>query len=380
MKEPTALIIGAGPMGLALASRLMKKDIPFLVLEKGNAPGHNILQWGHVSLFTNWAESVDALSMELLKERDVGFQLPDSYPIGAEFAEKYLGRIGGIIPEHQIQCDSKVTSIQYDSRSKRFEVHYENDGHQKMAKSSFLFDASGTWQSPTPLLKHQGIISDSFDTNIPDKGYIDRIEVRSKVAVIGGGHSAMNSLLFLSGRRDLKLTWLIRAEQPRFGKSKVGGKSAQLESQIQSLISEGRVELITNFATQSIEREGDSFTIQAQSGHQVEGVHKVISNIGFSPDHGIVKNLDLRLDQKYDCPLHLSDKINPALHSCDSVSYHFQDTLTTDLPYYLIGSKTFGKASNFLLSRGYSILDELLDNIDFTKEVVPSEKGIHSLK
>ncbi|MEM7512787.1 MAG: NAD(P)-binding domain-containing protein, partial [Bacteroidota bacterium] len=307
MKETTALIIGAGPMGLALASRLMKKDIPFLVLEKGSSPGNNMLQWGHVPLFTNWAESVDTLSMDLLKKHGIGFQVPDSHPKGAAFAKEYLGRIGSIIPDHQIQCNAEVTSIQYDDSSKSFVVSYENDGYQKVVKSSFLFDASGTWQTPTPLLKHQGNSSYIPETNIPNTQDIDNIPSGSKIAVVGGGHSAMNSLLFLSKRKDLALTWLIRAAQPRFGKSKVGGKSAQLEKQIQSLISEGRVELTTNFDTQSIEQAEESFTLQAKNGQQVEGIHKIISNIGFSPDHGILKNFDLRLDQKYDCPVHLSD-------------------------------------------------------------------------
>ncbi|MEL6190748.1 MAG: NAD(P)-binding domain-containing protein [Bacteroidota bacterium] len=377
MKKTTALIIGAGPIGLALASRLMKKAIPFLLLEKGDSPGHNMLQWGHVPLFTNWAESVDTLSMDLLKKHGIGFQVPDSHPRGAEFAKKYLGRISGIIPDHQIQCNAKVTSIQYARTSKNFEVSYENSGDQKVVNSSFLFDASGTWQTPTPLIKHKRSSSYIPETNIPNTQDIGKIAEGSKVAVIGGGHSAMNSLLFLSEREDLKLCWLIRADQPRFGKSKVGGKSAQLEKQIQSLISEGRVDLTTNFDTQSIEGAGEPFTIQAQHGLKVEGIHKIISNIGFSPDHGLVKNFELRLDEKYDCPVHLSDKINPALHSCDSVSYHFQDTLATDLHYYLIGSKTFGKASNFLLSKGYSILDEMMESIDFRPEVLLHEKGTH---
>ena len=375
MKKTSTLIIGAGPMGLALAARLMKKDIPFLVLEKGSSPGNNMRQWGHVPLFTNWAESVDPLSMELLEERGVSFHLPDSLPRGAEFAKEYLGRIATIIPDHQIQCKAEVSSIQYNSSSKSFEVRYEDGGDHMMVRSTFLFDASGTWQSPTPLLPHQDSLLPTPETNIPTTEDIGTIAEESRVAVIGGGHSAMNSLLFLSERKELKLCWLIRAEQPRFGKSKVGGKSAQLEKQIQSLISDGRVELITNFDTQSIEQSDGSFTILSQNGQRVEGIHKIISNIGFSPDHGLVKNFELRLDDTYDCPFHLSDKINPALHSCDSVSYGFQDTLATDLPYYLIGSKTFGKASNFLLSKGYSILDEMMESIDFTQGQIAEKKS-----
>ena len=64
-------------------------------------------------------------------------------------------------------------------------------------------------------------------------------------------------------------------------------------------------------------------------------------------------------DEQYWTAPRLAPRINPRLHSCDSLSYCFEDTILTDVPYYVVGMKSFGKASNFLLSKGYEILDEL---------------------
>ena len=61
------------------------------------------------------------------------------------------------------------------------------------------------------------------------------------------------------------------------------------------------------------------------------------------------------------------NKINPKLHTCNTLEYNFKDTLISEIHYYVVGMKSFGKASNFLLSSGYKILDELINHINIKK-------------
>ena len=52
-------VLGAGPVGLAAAARLLERNIPFVVLEAGNQVGTNLLDYGHVRLFSPWQYNVD---------------------------------------------------------------------------------------------------------------------------------------------------------------------------------------------------------------------------------------------------------------------------------------------------------------------------------
>lgn len=45
-------IIGAGPIGLAAAAHLVERGQKFILFEAGSSIGQNILQWGHVRLFS----------------------------------------------------------------------------------------------------------------------------------------------------------------------------------------------------------------------------------------------------------------------------------------------------------------------------------------
>ena len=67
--ELPAVVIGAGPSGLAAAAHLRSRDIPVVVLEAGPAVGAAVREWGHVRLFSAWSELVDPAAEELLAAR-----------------------------------------------------------------------------------------------------------------------------------------------------------------------------------------------------------------------------------------------------------------------------------------------------------------------
>jgi len=361
--SPEVLIIGAGPIGLALASRLKLANVAFLILEKGDTVGANILDWGHVNLFTNWKESLDKLSVKLLNKNGIEIKTTDSNPSGFDFVNHYLLKLASVFPKDQIRYDSEVLSVQYNELDNEFVVNYLKNGITERVNSKYVFDASGTWQNPTSLGNTQAQYQDFICSGIPDSNYVQSIEKASKIAIVGSGHSAMNSILQLSMRQDLDLIWIVRSSHPRFGLSKVGGKSRNLENQIESLIKDGNLKLSCGFQLQKMQIENQKLKIISDKGEFITGIHKVISNIGSSPNHSLLKNIELNLDEKYAAPLKLSHKINPNLHSCDTVSYDFKDTLVAKSKYFLIGSKTFGRASNFLMSKGYEILDQIMIDV-----------------
>ena len=357
------VIIGAGPIGLAMAVRLNDKRIPFILIEKGSHVGWNMLDWGHINLFTSWAESIDPLSHRLLKQNGVDFTTATECPSGKAFVSDYLPKVAELIPSQQLRFDSEVTLVDYNSNSKTFGIVYKLDKKSITISCKTVLDASGTWGNFNQITPGQNILINQMYSKIPDSDFIDRLPERSRIAVVGSGHSAMNSLFELAEYSQHELSWLVRNRTVKFGKSKVGGKSESLENQVANLIKKNRITLTTNFNIEAIVSHDDGLSIQSKNHKEPKIVSHLISNIGASPDYSFIKGLTLNLDKTHLTPAALMSKIDPALHSCDTVSYIFEDTLVTDAPYFAIGMKSFGKASNFLLSKGYKVLDELLDYI-----------------
>src|SRR5512134_965267 len=60
-------VIGAGPVGLAAAARLIERGIEPIVLEAAASVGANLLDYGHVRLFSPWRYDVDPAMAEQLK-------------------------------------------------------------------------------------------------------------------------------------------------------------------------------------------------------------------------------------------------------------------------------------------------------------------------
>src|SRR5213593_4745417 len=88
--ELPVVVIGAGPSGLAAAAHLVDRGLTPLVLEAGPVAGSAVREWHHVRLFSRWGELVDMAAEKLLAP--TGWQAPDpnSYPTGADWAERYL--------------------------------------------------------------------------------------------------------------------------------------------------------------------------------------------------------------------------------------------------------------------------------------------------
>lgn len=60
-------VLGAGPVGLAAAAKLMERGTPFVLLEAGSRVAANLLDYGHVRLFSPWQYNVDHTMAKLLE-------------------------------------------------------------------------------------------------------------------------------------------------------------------------------------------------------------------------------------------------------------------------------------------------------------------------
>src|SRR5918997_3760178 len=373
-RELPVVVIGAGPVGLAAAAHLAERGLPFTVLESGTGAGAAVAQWGHVRVFSPWRYNVDHAARRLLDA--AGWTAPDpgGLPTGAELVELYLQPLAKTpqLAPH-IRYGARVVAmgragvdrVRTAGREKAPFVVRLAGGDEILA--SAVIDASGTWTTPN-VLGADGLPAHGeeqaaplIDTALPDVLGAGRETYAGRhTVVVGGGHSAANTLLALAelaGQEPgTRVTWVTRGGTIDRA---VGGGDADalpgrgaLGTGVKRLAESGRVELLTGFAVRRVAVTDGHAVLTAADGRTVHA-DRIVSATGFRPDHGIAAELRLDLDPALGCTRALAPLIDPNEHSCGTVRPHGADELAQPEPgYYAIGMKSYGRAPTFLLRTG----------------------------
>lgn len=381
-KQLPVAIIGAGPVGLAAAAHLVKRNLPFLVLEAGDTVGTNILDWGHVTVFSPWRYNLDKASIELLSE--TGWQPPgyDDVHTGKAFYEQYLVPLANHPAIHpHLHTGSRVVAIGRRNMDKMKTPGRENQpfvirvqrGMETISyEARAVIDTSGTWQHHNPV-GAGGIAAVGEKENagqifygIPDvmNRYRDRYKNR-QVLVVGGGHSAINTILELEKLKDefpeTTIHWVLRKQTVE---EVYGGKSddalparGALGTRIERLVHEDRISVYTPFEVQEIIKEENSLTITGtQYGIEkaLYGIDEIIVNTGTRPDHSFLREIRVETDSIVESVPALAGLIDPNLHSCGTVRPHGEAELRQkEKNVYIAGMKSYGRAPTFLMATGY---------------------------
>ena len=200
----------------------------FVVYEAGETVGANIRDWSHVRIFTPWDQSVDPVSRRLLEAS--GWSLPQAsaLPTGADLCMRYLSPLAALPAlAGRIETDARVIAIarrgidkmsSKDRAERPFALKITNRaGQQRVVYSRAIIDASGTWQNPNPLgasgfeAEGEAAVRRHLAYGMPDVLGKERARYEGKrVAVVGGGYSAINVLLDLVQLSDCAPVWVVR--------------------------------------------------------------------------------------------------------------------------------------------------------------------------
>ncbi|MEZ4679057.1 MAG: NAD(P)-binding domain-containing protein [Caldilineaceae bacterium] len=378
-------VIGAGPVGLAAAAHLVRQGEVPLVFEAGAEIAANIRTWGHVHLFSPWRWCVDKAAVALLEQHGWTMPNPDQLPTGNELIDNYLLPLAQL-PELQgrIHRNSRVVAISRRRIDKMkdkgrtaapFVIQVESNGEVAQFLARAVIDASGTWATPNPI-GADGLYApgewrnrDRIAYGIPDILKTERLRYSGKrVAVVGGGHSAINAILELTDLHEhaptTHVTWLLRKANvaTTYGglqDDELPGRG-QLGMRIKELVEAGAVEVITPFYTTRIERIAGGGNEQLQligdtpGGERTIVVDEVIGATGSRPDLDFLRELRLELHSSVEAPSAIAPLIDPNIHSCGSVPPHGEKELRhPEADFYMVGMKSYGRAPTFLLATGY---------------------------
>ena len=376
-------VIGAGPAGLAAAARLIERGIETLLLEAGATVGANLLDYGHVRLFSPWQYNVDAAIAAQLAP--TGWRKPpaEDLPLASEVVNKVMQPYAQL-PQvaAALKLNTRVLRISREGFDKvktagreraPFVIHAQQDGVPVVFRARAVIDASGTWNTPNPVgasgLPAEGeeALAARIYYGIPDVLGRDMARYAGKrTLVVGAGHSAANTLL---ARADLaravpgtRLAWSVRSTvlDRVFGGGAGDALPARgrLGSELRVLRDNGGLEFVSGLRITALREEQGRITVEgtdaAGNTRTLTGIDEIVSATGQRPNLQVTSELRLKLDPMLESTEALAPLIDPNVHSCGTVRPHGHRELSHPEPgFYTLGVKSYGRAPTFLMATGF---------------------------
>ncbi len=377
-------VLGAGPVGLAAVAQLIERGLPFVALEAGSRVGANLLDYGHVRLFSPWRYNVDAAVARLLKPTSWTAPPEAELPHAADIVNRVMQPFAAL-PEvaRALKLGARVLAISREGYDKvkttgrdqaAFVVRFVQDGREQELRARAVIDATGTWGTPNPIGANglpaigEAAVAAQVFYGIPDIAGSQRARYAGKrTLVVGAGHSAANALLYLADLAKqspgTRLAWAVRspALQRAFG----GGSAdvlparGELGSSLRRLRDSGEMEFFSGVRITEIRQEpSGQLSVHGIDARrqpvEVAGIDEIICATGQRPDLSLSNELRLKLDPWLESTEPLGPLIDPNLHSCGTVRPHGHRELAHPEPgFYTVGVKSYGRAPTFLMATGF---------------------------
>jgi len=393
-KHSSLALIGAGPIGIEAAAWAAENNIDFVLLEKG-AIGHHMKQWGHVRLFSPFGMNHSEWGTTLLRSEPSSHPLPEesSYLTGCEYVTDYLEPLGRL-PQIRSRTflGTKVLGIgkeglhkskgvgQKESRlAAPFRLLLRNGQREMVHHARAVIDCSGVYSCPQAL--GSGNIPAPGENRAAQEapGHLhyglpdilgknrERFSNR-RVLLIGGGYSAATSLecfqTLASQSSRGHLTWVNTSQggppYPRFEKDPLSYRD-QLANLGNALSSSSPpwLRYLEGSTVQEIsswprENQGSfQVTVATPRGEEKVQVDEIIVNTGFQPDSSLYRQLQVHQCYATTGPIKLAATLLGGSGDCLAQESQGIEILQNPEPnFFILGSKSYGTNSTFLLSHG----------------------------
>jgi thioredoxin reductase len=389
-------ILGAGPIGLEAALYARRLNLPVTVYERGRI-GENLHRWGHVRLFSPFGMNVTPLGRAALLADDAKFEFPgDGVCLsGREHVTAYLDPLAhSTVLADCIRYDSHVLYVgrrgllKGDSpgdaaRGKQpFRLLVRDaKGRERIEEADVVLDCTGTYGQHRRLgdggipalgeLPAEAHICFALDDVLGERrGHY----AGKNILVVGAGYSAATSVCNLARlAEDNSATWVIWlarctstqplkriANDPLKERDRLAVRANTLATR-----PEGNVEFHNQSVVEGVEFHGPDrgFRVTARCAGKPKtwDVDRIIANVGYSPDASLYREL-----QVHECyaslgPMNLAAALlRQAGTDCLSVPAQGANTLRNPEPnFYILGAKSYGRNSNFLMRTGFEQVREV---------------------
>jgi cation diffusion facilitator CzcD-associated flavoprotein CzcO len=393
--RPHVAILGAGPVGLEAALAAADARWPFTVYESAPQVGGNVRRWGHVRLFTPWTMNVsDRMARHL---SGAGMPVPGggaSYPAGAEFAAGLLEPLAKLpVLAGRIEYGTRVVGvgrqgllkheeIATQQRAARpFRIVLDRAGERTVATAALVLDCTGNYATPNAAgdggipAPGEEELGDRIVRTLPG---LDRDAAEwagRTILLIGAGKSAQTAARDLAGMLSsaprTEVIWAVRATAPGWGEvadDPLPERQALVESSRRLAAGEvAGFRVVTGVTVDAFKPEGDRILVRltgrdgAAGGSRELLVDRVLSLTGYVPDTSIYRQLQVHECYATSAPIELAAQLlGDAAGDCLAQPRYGVDVLRNPEPdFFVLGSKSYGRNSQFLLRVGYEQVAEV---------------------
>lgn len=402
------LVLGAGPIGVEAGLHAARRGFDVRLLE-ADSPAAHLMAWGHIRMFSPWAMNCSALGLEVLEaEGRWPFHDAGACPTGRELATRYVlpltrtrllrGRITNGCKVLGVGRDRllKGDLIGSEERAERaFLILARRADREVVFEADVVIDATGVFGQPRRLgnggLAAPGELdaADRIDYRPVDFEARGRAFAGRRVLLVGDGHTAATAAVALRSLVDrdprTHVVWALRAADPpyltRFPEDPLPERDRLMEEA--SALSQGavvRMEVLPGAFVESLaeapgrtapgpaERAGGRgrplrVRLRTSEGLATVVVDRILAHVGFQPDRSLYSELQVHECYASGGPMKLAAALlGVAGGDCLAQPAASADILSNPEPgFYILGSKSYGRNSNFLLRAGLQQIETLLD-------------------
>jgi thioredoxin reductase len=393
-EAPRIAIFGAGPIGLEAALYARSLHFPVVVYERGRV-GEYLRRWGHVRLFSPFVMNSTPLGRAAIQAENARYEFPQDSDCttGKQHLSSYLEPLARTSALHDcIRLETQVLHVSRKGFLKEDAVDDERRGQQpfrllvreaknreRIDEADIVLDCSGTYgqhrwmgDGGIPAIGEtaaEGFIAYGLDDVLSER----RSAYAGKsILLIGSGYSAATTICNLAAlaenHAETWVTWLARgsgtqplrriANDPLRERDRLAARANTLATR-----AEGNVEFHNQTIVETIDSAGPEkgFRVTTRSGGKSRTweVERLIANVGYSPDTAIYRELQIHESYASLGPMILASalKKNPV----DLLASLGSDAASLRNPepnFFILGAKSFGRNSAFLLRNGFEQIRE----------------------
>jgi thioredoxin reductase len=402
---PRVAVLGAGPVGLEAALHAATLKLPVTVYEKGKV-GEHLRAWGHVRLFSPFGMNSTPQGRARIRADQPGHDIPDDGDIltGRQHLAAYLEPLArSPLLAGVLKAETAVVQVGRRGWLKEggagdprrggqpFILLLRQGKGERVEEADVVLDCTGTYGQPR-FLGEGGIpaagesaarphIAGGLEDVLGERRqhYADRTTL-----VVGAGYSAATTVCALSALAEKHpgtwIIWLARGAgtQPirRFVNDPLRERD-QLAVRANNLATrgEGNVEFHAQAVVAAVESAGPDkgFKVGARCAGRVMtwDVDRVVGNVGYSPNTDLYRELHVHECYATLGPMALAAALGKhAGADCLAIPAQGAATLRNPEPnFYILGAKSYGRNSNFLLRVGFEQVREAFGLIAASPEL-----------
>lgn len=396
-QHTTIAVLGAGPIGLEAALLAAERGYDVEVYEK-DVVGAHILRWGHVEFFSPWSMNRSQWGARALLGAGVELARDEFFPTGRQYVQAYLRPLARHeLLEGSIHEGTTVLGVSRrqvlkgdligDERRGRepFLLKLRDESGERFATADIVIDTTGVYEQPRALgpggLEALGEESaaDAIERWIPDPLGEDRsLYANKRTLLLGGGYSAVTSAKLLAELQEdapeTRVLWLMREDTPPYRVTDDDPLPQRVAlSEFGNQAALGGLDAIEPIHGHlwGLQDSAGGLDVEIRDGTEAQNftVDRVVANTGYKPDVNLFRELQVHQCYASEGPMSLSayllSQSSDASGDCLEQTSGGFDTLTSPEPdFFILGAKSYGRNSDFLLRIGHEQIETVFDNLD----------------